>query len=279
LEINDIASLIKTSHRSYVLFQEPLLKARTEMLLQAVLDAKPDYVELFVRDALTIHECIILKKVSGKEEYYSKCEDKVICKREWKSISPLQGAALMGDNFIVKKLLQYIPNHLQNDAAKQLQHVLDRKNSDENGSYLAPFKTLINAYTEYNEHFGILYHANKWDKLNELWTTIAESQRLLPAYALQEFTNHIPFKPIPNFDVAPNRYGMGLTNCSQLDLGMLSSKYLYALYKSHLNGAQYECQLDGKPDCAAIERLYEIRKSELKNIIKACNIRKFTAYS
>ena len=153
-------------------------------LLQYVLDANPEAVKAFFernkkekeekteKAEKSDKKCPVLTRTCGREEYISlqkidnehqKVDEnsrivrdkktgklvKIVCKRKWGHISPLEAAALSGDNFLVNILLEQVPPHLKREAALQLRGVLNRTGYAENGGYLAPYKALIKAYEEY----------------------------------------------------------------------------------------------------------------------------------
>ena len=218
------------------LFETSLAEKREEELLKHVLKANPKKVKEILasihcgKETKEVKECIVLKRKQGKEEYFSNSYQKMICIREWQSISPLEAAAWAGDNFLVQELLKHVPKELYPEAAKQLQAIRDRKDTEENGGYLAPFTALLKAYKEYTDRYNAPLDAQDDLKtLNELWLTrIGACQRRLSAYGLQEFCDKKLQNPIPEFKKEPERTCI-LCDNSEVDLDSCGS--IYSLYK------------------------------------------------
>lgn len=100
----------------------------TGIPLSDVFNANPAKVEEFFTKPFADKK-MVLTKTSYREEYFSNKLQKSFCFRHWKAVSPLQAAALSGDNFLVMKLLGYIiqNDELRLDALQQLQDVFNRK--------------------------------------------------------------------------------------------------------------------------------------------------------
>ena len=239
-------------------------------------------------------KCPVLTRTCGREEYISlqkidnehqKVDEnsrivrdkktgklvKIVCKRKWGHISPLEAAALSGDNFLVNILLEQVPPHLKREAALQLRGVLNRTGYAENGGYLAPYKALIKAYEEYTSQIGALKRANKWGELQRLWLQrIGLSQRLLPTYGLQEFCDEKPHSPVPLFNLPPRRSCVFYDE-SSVDLDAVGISY--SIYKGRRGGwagagRGWAAVVAAGQDLAAFSRLIEVRTSELSNIIE-----------
>lgn len=280
LALRDLTRVSTTCKDTLVLFRKPLEDKIAEELLQQVLNANPQKVLAILtsfRPRLDGNS-IILKQVRGKEESWSKSQNKMILKRTWNNgISPLEAAAWGGDNFLVKLLLKYLPNKQNLIAAEQLIGIKNRKATDENGGYLAPFKALDNAYKEYLESFEALYAARNWNKLNALWLAMGLYQGYLCTYGLQEFFDEKPHDPTPLFNKEPKRSCLFSDN-SEVDIGSLGVNY--SLYKvagaagvATAAGAWEAMSAKGWDralflDAAACRRLCEVRTSELDKIIE-----------
>lgn len=250
----------------------------TEMLLKAVFEGDPEKVKAILafsrsnNASFKFNECIVLKRVKGKEEYESKSQKVMVCKREWKSISPLEAAAWAGDIFLLMELLNFLPEAFKTTAAEQLKRILDKTATGENGDFLAPFIDVLKAYEKYNTQYDALYVAKAWKKLCELWLDIGKCQRLLPNYGLQEFCDVKPHSPLPTFAEAPKR-SLRLREDGDVDLDALG--VLYTLYKGMCNGgymltAEKVRGWRSAPvrDFLAMSKFIKVRTSELERIIK-----------
>lgn len=162
-----------------------------------------------------------LLRTNGKEEYFSKKQKKMIYKRTWQDISPLEAAAICGDIFLVRTLLVSIPENQKYEAGLQLQAARNRK------EYLEPFYNLQKAYKEESEQSRKLKSEKKQKEREVLLLTVGLCQCLLPAYGLQEFfddkiVTSIRELDFPNLDKEPKRSvgwnldSLGVTNVLNL---------------------------------------------------------------
>lgn len=236
---------------------------------------------------------IVLMRVFGREVYwgYKKPSDsygilssfkiKKICKREW-TASPLEAAAKMGDNFLVKMFLDKLSQKQKLEALHQLQNIrAQRKIVWEPASYLRGFLELREAYKTFLESFAVIQATNqRWHLIGELWGEIGEAQKNLPNYGLQVLST--PVFPIQDFTKEPKRelemarfHGIGgegvLDDCNNRIFSALcniSSQniiiiglYGYPLERVILN----EC----RTDAGAIEKLCEVIPLELDKMIES----------
>ncbi len=228
LESHEIIQLSKTSKYFHFFSKQELAERKfvSEELLLHVFKANPVKITEFFTKANSkkIH---VLTRTCSLEGYYKKILEKYICVRYWRNVSPLQAAALCGDNFLVINLLSYIAdnNSLRLVAAKQLEEVLNRTTkireelakkekksaADEHcnldskikqkrtkttsevspadhAEYLAPFKKLLHAYNNFIIKHSRLSAKGKWDTLENLWEKIGDYQNELSSYGLQEFS-------------------------------------------------------------------------------------------
>lgn len=206
---------------------------------------------------------------------------KIVRKRKWKAISPLEAAAWCGDNFLVQILLEYVPLKQKKEALEQLEGILNRKATEENGGYLAPYNALMQAYEKYINSHEVMEGTATMSKeaaaemqkeLDRLWLQIGACHRLLPAYGLQEFCDKKPHDPVPDYAKEPSR-GYLVNENASLDLDALGVKY--SLFKKEGDHEACTCsngigiRWSAGSDHAAIRHLLEVRTSELKNIIKS----------
>ena len=130
LDNAELAQFCQTAHFSHAACQVDVAERKkvSEELLPHVFNANPHEVEAFFAkpDAKI---SMILTKTSYREGYDSKKLKQFVCFRHWRAVSPLQAAALCGDNFLVLKLLAPIINDdkLRLEAIKQLEEVRNRK--------------------------------------------------------------------------------------------------------------------------------------------------------
>jgi hypothetical protein len=215
-------------------------------------------------------------------------------KRLWDNISPLEAAAWTGDIFILRELLVYIPKSQYQNAISQLQGMLDRKETEEHGGFMAPFRALLKAYEAFNKIHILVRVGSNGDyfvpdkpknepfrkKLDELWYQVWLCQKNLPTYGLQEYFNKA-FNPIPTFKKEPKRTCYAAASIWSFDLDGIDRRGL-ALYNGRVKtghdqdtgetltyvGAWLGRSEWGDPgDSLAIARLYEVRTLELINII------------
>jgi hypothetical protein len=288
-DTKDLSSAYQASKGCQWLFSQALIEKKEKKLaaelLRHVFDANPKAVQEFLAQIPPNLKCIILIKSCANEGYYSKKQEKMVCTRTWPEVSPLEAAALTGDNFLVLELLAYMLKRLRHQAvdvqtslrlqaAAQLEAILNRLETAENGDYLAPFKALIKAYQEFIKEYPALYAADNWAKIDELWDFVGEMQQRLSTYGLQEFCDEKPFSPLPNFKQAPTR--SCLLDGEALDLDSIGAGSFMALYKAGdgaggvrgVRGVRRWCG-GARLDLAAISRLCEARPLELRNIIKS----------
>lgn len=151
---------------------------------------------------------LVLKKESVTEQHWG---------REWKGVSPIQFAALIGDQFALEDLLTCLVDPKQKQtAAEQLAEVLDGK-IEQHGGYLGSYTKLIEIYNDYDRQVKQQFASsampsNKeeekqwWIPLDDLWIkSVGGAQRQLPICGLQEFCNNKPFNEESKFDTAPRR--------------------------------------------------------------------------
>lgn len=276
LEVKELASLTQSCKQFHTQFSKALFnKKKASILLKHVFDADPKKVQEFLSiepKYVGKDECVVLTKSCCLNEGYVQPGSKETSqKRVWKNISPLEAAAWCGDNFLVKELLAYVPETQHYKAAKQLQSILDRKETEENGIYLAPIRDLIKAYKTYMQTISIAEQARL---SNPLWTEIGAAQCRLPVYGLQEFCDKKSFNPVPDFNSEPSRSCLckpALEDMPILDAdSRLSNNVLYKVsndfvcYILHGEYAYHICEHDS----AAFIHLCEVRTSELREIIK-----------
>lgn len=231
--------------------------------------------EWLEKNKLSTGKSFALVRTNGQEIYFSKRQNKMIVKRTRPDISPLEAAAISGDNFLVRTLLAFVPYNQKQEAALQLQRI---RNSKE---YLEPFYTLQKAYKEFIEQYPILTAAHKGKKRDMLELQIGLCQRLLPTYGIQEYNDDKPFSPLPSFDKEPKRSCLYGDN-SDVDLDHLgSSCILYKGLAARCAAGALWCawRVQGRGavrgagvsrlDSAAISHLCEARASELDSIIKS----------
>lgn len=206
------------------------------------------------------------------EEYLSRKQKKMIIKRTWYDISPLKAAAISCDNFLVRTLLSFVPDHQKHQAGLQLQKA---RNSKE---YLESFLTLQKAYKAFIEQYPKLSAENNWEQLSDLEHQIVLCQISLPTYGLQEYCDNKPFFPIPDFDKEPMRF------CHHCDGNSIDFDSIGTLGLDVGNGALYKstAEIGGRicwtgilsleeavHDLAAISYLCDKRSLELDSIIKS----------
>lgn len=285
LDTQDLINVSKTCRQTRKLFQPLWAVKIAQTLLKHVLNADPkkvkEILDIIQSRSKEFNECIILMRVSVREETWSKSQKKMIVKREWNKINAIEAAALSGNTFLLNRLLLYISKELRPMAAVQLQDILKRGPDAENGVYLAPFKTLINAYQNYLDQY--LIDRNNYEVLNCLWLKIGTCQSLLPAHGLQVFCDQKPHHPIlPNtFKNEPKRRCLIPYNPDDdeyecdLDVGGLGIDYslfkgsLWSIRTRSWSYVTSTAISDAFPfDLEAIRRLCEVRKSELEYIIK-----------
>jgi hypothetical protein len=189
LEIKDLLNFGCTSKNTKSLYHEILFeKKKASELLRYIFKADPKSVkECLSEFPKPMGYSIILTKSCCKELFIS--QEKHI-KRIWTNISPLEAAAWCGDNFLVKELLAHIPASQHKIAVAQLQGILDRKGTEENGAYLAPFITLLKAYKDYFAKWeSEISEIGKGNNgvLDSPWQNVWERQRRLSTFGLQTF--------------------------------------------------------------------------------------------
>jgi hypothetical protein len=250
---------------------------KAEELIKQVLNAEPKKVKESLGESLSLksafsNSSVVLIKTDGTETYFSKRKNKLVPKRQWKNISPLQAAALSGDNFLVKVLLNHVPDHLKMEAAQQLKEIRYR------ADYLAPFKALIKAYQDHIQQIPALHAERNWKKMDALWEEIGEKQKNLPAYGLQEFCNISAHAPSPDYSEEPRRSCVFMGG-KELNLDIIGKKTRQALFKGYLpiasimsgNGLYSDIDKVSSAislEAAAIEKLVALRTKELDEIIQ-----------
>jgi len=242
--------------------------AREELIREPATREAPDPAETFLS--------FILNKICQKTSSPYPPKIIVVCKRRWDHISPLEAAAICGDNFLVKILLEQVPSHLKKEAASQLQGVLFRSEHAENGSHLAPYKVLIKAYedfiSQYKNHSDPQYR----DALNKQWIQgVGRCLRQLPTYGLQEYCDVKLYRPLPEFNLPPPRSYL-LVNDDPVEPGEVRIDYsLDKHYKKTkmgnwlMWGHQTRPQCRAKEDLAAFKHFVHIRTTELGKITQS----------
>lgn len=302
LDLKELESLSLSCKPFHSLFQDIVTKKKkVSELLSYIFNAKPKEVKKFLEEEARFiiptklksssdsklikdarHFCLVLTRSSCLEERYSHTQKKSRTVRTWGNISPLESAAWCGDNFLVFELLAHTPQSEWHIAADQLQGMLDRKETAENGVYLAPFKELLKAYEAHIEQVTYrdvptdiceLYDINM---LYKLWDNILQNQRLLTAYGLQEFCDPKHFEPVPCFDKEPNRSCLldkvypCMKNSHILDIDAITFEAALAKssWKPFLGHGLGMVRKWVRDDSAAIRKLCEVRTEELRNMIR-----------
>lgn len=313
----ELKRLLTTCKQFKEQLTNPLIdRKKAKELLGHVLKADPKMAKevlLQHKDKSESGSIVLIRVKQGKEEYvqkskeimhpgnfwYSYIPQEIICKRKWTNISSLEAAALSGDNFLVKDLLEFVPENQYKEALRQLIGVRDRDENAENGKYLSAFSALRNAYKDYidlnnTNDLTVAENWNKWGrKGDELWEKLGEAQKKLPTFALQVYCDpKTPFHPIPDFTREPVRscqmYGVcqsGELDLSSIGFGAGGYGTGYALYRAWGSGGvgmsgktknEFPCERThmwcAPIDSLAIDKLYEVISSGLNQIINSLSI-------
>jgi hypothetical protein len=154
------------------------------MLMAKIEDQLLSYV--LQADEKTVDDCLVNLDLqsNGWKRILEKSAGIEPCKRTWKSVSPLEFAAWIGDDTLLSKLLNHIPQEGWQKALKQLRTV--QKTGSEHGRFMAPFHTLLETYN----HIKVDCITNQ-DYIN----TIGQLQFQLSIFGLQWLFDAAPFDP------------------------------------------------------------------------------------
>lgn len=124
------------------------------------------------------------------------------------SVSALELSAWTGDFTITEKLLKFVPITHKTEALNQLINVRDK--GLEHGERMAPTRTLIQHYNNYNDHFSNLpKNLTEEEKhrrhLTYCINTIGKAQLRATAFILQWLCDDAHRDLFPNYDRAPTR--------------------------------------------------------------------------
>lgn len=141
-------------------------------------------------------ESIILMPSDGTVKYFSWKTRETITRAQFKNITPLQGAVLTGNFYLVRYFMACLSGYKQNTSALQLSEA--RNSSD----FLAPFFDLQKAYQKFvklrNElkkadvHFATRCSDENSKALDSLWKEVGESYKKLSTFGIQYFCNILP---------------------------------------------------------------------------------------
>lgn len=146
---------------------------------------------------------ILLKKSSYRERGFSLRPGQNTFSREWKEISPIKAAAYSANNFLLRKLLSFLPKNNSN-TIQQLQEVLDDKD------YLLPYRELIRMHQTHSPIFffttrirtgqyttaRVLEHGSE-DRKKWLQEFSAVQERL-PIYGIKKYFSKYFFQVVLN---------------------------------------------------------------------------------
>jgi hypothetical protein len=263
LDTKNLANLSISCRAYQGLFKKPLEQRKPETLLRHVVDANPKKVKtlLDLFDSKK-NQDLVLQKTNGAER----------CGRKWTNISSLEAAALLGDMFMVKDLLDFVPRNLKSEAAAQLSHALEKKETSENAGYLTPYRKLIRAYEDYIDRYDDLYSAGDWQEINRLWIEgVGIAQRMLPIVGLQEICNERLFAQSPRFSEPPTReYQQCKINFNSLgvDFALYHGKYNGKISEIHMGAAFGNWSQYAQNDLLVINNLCEKRTQQLHLFIE-----------
>jgi hypothetical protein len=233
LQLHELLPLTQTSKIFWHLFHYKLPE-RNPLLYVMKADERGTDNSLMKLKAHDTHnwECV-LKKMPSKEP----------CGRNWKSVSPLEYAAWIGDTFMVTMLLDHVPTEGLQQALDQLRAVKDY--GLEHGPHMAPFYALINAYNHYITHFS---QFNNWyERKIYCIKTIGVLQRCLSSFGLQWFCDDGFLASDQAFNRAPRRAFILIDElwddpCNST-LGLYHWLYKYSWEGRGVRAARWMCDL------------------------------------